>query len=151
MPRTTPSYVGLRPASDAASRIHSRSSNKSDTKCEQLLRAALWARGLRYRKNVSTLPGKPDIVFAKVRLVVFCDGDFWHGKDWEQRRTKLAVGTNPSYWVKKIETNMARDARNTRALEEQGWVVLRFWESEIRQDVSSIVETLVIASEAPAT
>ena len=134
MTRSTPSYVGLKPASETASRAHSRSSH-SDTACERALRSALWRMGFRFRKNVKALPGKPDIVFTRQRVAIFCDGDFWHGKDWELRKAKLKNGTNPSYWVKKIETNIARDQRHNAALAAEGWAVLRVWESEIRADL----------------
>jgi len=120
--RETPNYKGLAPASPMASRVHSRSSH-SDTACEVLLRSVLWRRGLRFRKLAKDLPGKPDIVFRAAKVAVFCDGDFWHGKDWDQRRAKLRRGTNPAYWTKKIETNMARDQRNTEELVSLGWLV----------------------------
>ena len=125
MARQTPSYRGLKPASETASRAHSRSSKKSDTRCEQILRSKLFKLGFRFRKNVNSLPGKPDIVFPRQKVAVFCDGDFWHGKDWEARKAKLKKGTNPGYWVKKIETNMARDTRRNRELRADGWRIIR--------------------------
>src|SRR5690606_11852521 len=99
------------------------------TKPERILRSLLWKRGLRFRKNYSALPGRPDIVFTRARVVVFCDGDFWHGKNWAERRPRLAVGANASYWTRKIEANMIRDQQRTQALASEGWEVLRFWES----------------------
>jgi DNA mismatch endonuclease (patch repair protein) len=96
------------------------------------LRRILWAAGCRYRKNVPGLLGRPDIVFPGPKIAVFCDGDFWHGRDWEARRVKLSNGTNAAYWLAKIQRNIERDRQNTRRLEEMGWAVLRFWESEIR-------------------
>lgn len=134
MARKTPSYKGRKPASNKASAAARGSSRKRDTKPEVLLRKALWGEGLRYRKNVSTLPGKPDIVFPGPRVVVFCDGDFWHGKDWESRRPKLARGTNAPYWVRKIERNMERDGEHRAQLQANGWTVLRYWESDIKSD-----------------
>src|SRR5260370_5324167 len=93
--RLTPSFKGLSAASPASS--HAKQMNRSsDTSHECLLRALLWRRGLRYRKNVRTLPGKPDIVFAAERVAVFCDGDFWHGRDWPRLSKKLRAGTNAS-------------------------------------------------------
>ena len=89
---STPRYVGLRPASAKASRIASASSRKRDTECEMALRRALWQRGLRYRLAVRDLPGRPDIVFARERVLVFCDGDFWHGRNLAARVRKLALG-----------------------------------------------------------
>lgn len=129
-----PSYKGRQPASAQASAAARGSSKKTDTSCELLLRRTLWAAGARYRKNVKELPGRPDIVFSRAKLVVFCDGDFWHGHNWESRRQKLLQGTNADYWISKIQRNMERDHHNTERLEELGWTVLRLWETEIRSD-----------------
>lgn len=137
------SYKGRKPASDHASAAARGSSRKTDTKCELLLRRALWASGCRYRKDVSTLPGRPDIVFTKARLAIFCDGDFWHGRDWESRRQKLDRGNNPDYWVAKIQRNIERDQQNTLRLKEMGWTVLRFWESTIRTDTADLVRQVI--------
>lgn len=131
---TTLTYKGRRPASKKASAAARGASKKSDTRCELALRRALWRAGCRYRTNVVELPGKPDIVFTKARLAVFCDGDFWHGKDWDERSKKLRRGTNSDYWLEKIRRNRTRDWRNTRALLDGGFTVLRFWESEILAD-----------------
>jgi DNA mismatch endonuclease (patch repair protein) len=92
---------------------------------------------------VSTLPGRPDIVFPKARLAIFCDGDFWHGRDWESRQEKLRRGTNPDYWLAKIQRNIERDQQNTRRLKEMGWTVLRVWESEIRADSPGLVQKVI--------
>jgi DNA mismatch endonuclease (patch repair protein) len=149
MTRTNPSYVGLRPASPRATAAARGSSKKTNTSCEVLLRRALWHRGLRFRKNVRNLPGKPDIVFTRARLVIFCDGDFWHGKNWDTRRKKLTHGTNAQYWVAKIERNVQRDREHDRALASMGWVVLRVWESEVHKGFDSVVvrvEQMVRAS-----
>ena len=87
-----------------------------------LILKALWKKGYRYRKNRSDLSGTPDIVFQGARLAIFVDGDFWHGKDWGLRITKLMVGHNPEYWVWKIEKNMDRDLAQVRKLEaDDGW------------------------------
>jgi DNA mismatch endonuclease (patch repair protein) len=134
-----PSYKGLSPASKKASRIARGGSKKTDTKPEVMLRKALWRAGKRYRKNVKKLSGKPDIVFHGARVVVFVDGDFWHGKDWEARKAKLEKGHNAPYWVAKIERNIERDKENQRKLEEEGWVVLRYWESDVKKDTESVV------------
>ena len=107
---------------------------RTDTSCERLLRSALWRMGLRFRKNVSTLPGKPDVVFTSRRLAVFCDGDFWHGRDWEKRQQKLAHGHNSAYWIAKIRSNRDRDRRHNEDLRKAGWVVLRLWETDILKD-----------------
>jgi DNA mismatch endonuclease (patch repair protein) len=118
-------------------------SRKTDTACEVALRSALWRAGLRFRKNVPTLPGKPDIVFPGAGVVVFVDGDFWHGRDWEARRERLAKGSNPGYWVSKIDHNMERDRRNTETLEANGWKVLRFWETTIRKETNAVAEAII--------
>lgn len=138
-----PSYKGRKPASAQASAAARGSSRKTDTKCELLLRRALWAAGCRYRKDLSTLPGRPDIVFPKARLAIFCDGDFWHGRDWESRRQKLSRGTNSDYWLAKIQRNIERDRQNTLQLKEMGWTVLRMWESEIRADLPGLVRRVI--------
>jgi DNA mismatch endonuclease (patch repair protein) len=138
-----PSYRGLRPASAKATAAARGSSRKTDTRCEVSLRRALWAAGCRYRKNVPTLPGRPDVVFLGAKVAVFCDGDFWHGRDWESRRRKLRHGTNADYWLAKIQRNMERDRQNTRLLQEMGWTVLRFWESEVRCDSKTVVRTIL--------
>lgn len=134
MARQTPSFVGLRPASERASAAARGASRKRDTRCEVALRSALFKAGCRFRKNVAELPGRPDVVFTKARVAVFCDGDFWHGKDWRARQAKLRRGTNAQYWIAKIERNMIRDRQSTRSLLDQGWTVIRFWESDILQD-----------------
>jgi DNA mismatch endonuclease, patch repair protein len=135
-----PSYKGLRPASARATAAARGSSKKTDTRCEVKLRRTLWAAGCRYRKNVPGLPGRPDVVFPGVKVVVFVDGDFWHGRDWETRQVKLSRGTNPGYWLGKIQRNIERDQQNTERLQEMGWIVLRFWESEIQSDPGMVTQ-----------
>jgi DNA mismatch endonuclease, patch repair protein len=129
--RATPSYVGLRPASSKAISSAHGSSGKRDTKCELALRSALHRRGLRYRVALANLPGCPDIAFLKDLVAVFCDGDFWHGRNLAARIARLSKAHNAPYWVAKIQTNVARDARNNAALQGQGWTVLRLWETDI--------------------
>jgi DNA mismatch endonuclease (patch repair protein) len=143
--REAPSFKGLSPATRASS--HAKKMNRSsDTAHERLLRAHLWKRGLRYRKNVKSLPGKPDIVFSKARVAVFCDGDFWHGRDWQRLSRKLRAGTNPSYWIPKIKANRKRDRRNERLLKREGWTVIRIWESDIHrapEQAAGMIEELI--------
>lgn len=128
------SFNGLLPASPTASRVARANSRKRDTKPELLLRQALWSRGLRYRVDVSSLPGRPDVVFSTARLVIFCDGDFWHGRDLRRRVAKLAVGHNAPYWISKIKGNVDRDRRIERMLLKSGWGFMRFWESDVCTD-----------------
>ena len=131
--RIAPSFRGLSAASEASS--YAKKMNRSSgTTHEHLLRTHLWRLGLRYRKNVGTLPGKPDIVFARERVAIFCDGDFWHGRDWRRLSRKLRAGTNASYWIPKIGTNRNRDRRNDRLLKREGWTVIRLWETDIHRD-----------------
>lgn len=140
---TTPvTYKGRKPASPQASATGRANSRKSNTQCEIVLRQALWAAGYRYRKNVASLPGHPDVAFPRAHLAVFVDGDFWHGRDWENRRRKLQVGSNPDYWIAKIQRNMERDLETTSRLESMGWTVLRFWESEVRSDPAKVVQKI---------
>lgn len=136
------SYKGRKPASAKASAAARGSSKKADTACEQVLRSFLWEAGFRYRKNVSSLPGHPDVVFPKARVAIFCDGDFWHGRDWEARSQKLKAGSNAEYWLAKIQRNMERDRETTARLEDMGWRVLRFWESEIKAGVQEVVQKI---------
>jgi len=125
-----PSFSSLKPASEVSSRAK-RANRREDTKHEVLLRSTLHKMGLRYRKYVSDLPGKPDIVFRSSRVAVFCDGDFWHGRNWRQLRRKLTLGSNSDYWIKKIGANIDRDRRNAKLLEDMGWHVVRVWETDI--------------------
>jgi len=108
-----------------------------NTKPELLLRKALWKEGYRYRLNVSKLPGKPDIVFNKMKLVVFIDGEFWHGYMWHEKREKIK--SNHDYWIKKIEGNIKRDKKNTETILSMGYTVIRFWEHEIKNDLIGCV------------
>ena len=96
-----------------------------DTKIEILLRKALWKKGYRYRKNYNKLIGKPDIVLLKYKIVIFCDSEFWHGKDWEVK--KHNIKTNSEFWINKIEGNIKRDQVVNQKLQDEGWTVLRFW------------------------
>jgi len=137
----TPSFKGLSAASTASS-YAKKMNHSSDTLQERILRALLWRRGLRYRKNVRALPGKPDIVFSAARVAVFCDGDFWHGRDWQRLSRKLRAGTNASYWIPKIKANRNRDRRNDRLLEREGWTVIRFWETDIHVNLQSVARTI---------
>lgn len=125
-----PSFRDHRSTSAAASRAMAANRSRG-TKCEALLCAELRRLRLRFETNVAALPGKPDVVFARHRLAVFCDGDFWHGRRWLGRKTKLARGSNAGYWIAKVEANMLRDRRNRATLSRMGWRILRVWESEI--------------------
>jgi DNA mismatch endonuclease, patch repair protein len=140
----SPSYRGYRPTSEAASRT-GRGNRKVDTSPEMVLRRALWRAGIRYRLHTKAIAGRPDIVIAKHRIAIFCDGDFWHGRGWEARRARLQRGANADYWVRKISANIERDRNTDATLRAAGWVVLRFWESEIKEDPQRIVEAVADA------
>ena len=117
-----------------------------DTTIELRMRKALWERGIRYRKNYKKLIGKPDIAITKYKIAVFCDSDYWHGYDWENRNQRIK--SNRDYWVPKIERNMERDREVTAALQNEGWLVLRFWEWQIRKQLDECVETVLQSIEA---
>ncbi|WP_294905457.1 very short patch repair endonuclease [uncultured Eubacterium sp.] len=115
-----------------------------NTKIEFLLRKELWSRGLRYQKNSKKVFGKPDIVFIGKKVAVFCDSEFWHGYDWENKKNEIK--SRREFWIPKIERNMQRDVEVTTRLTQEGWTVLRFWGNEINHDLKScadIIETAV--------
>jgi len=93
---------------------------------------------LRYRIATASVPGRPDVVFPRARVAIFCDGDFWHGRDLAARIRKLEAGHNATYWIAKIRANVQRDTRRSAELERAGWVVRRFWENEIHRDATAI-------------
>jgi DNA mismatch endonuclease (patch repair protein) len=132
----TPSFKGFRPSSAASSRAK-QANRRRDTRAETALRREVWSLGLRYRKNVQTILGEPDLVFARARIVVFCDGDFWHGRNWRSLRTELRHRANPEYWIPKIRSNMERDRRNNRSLAREGWYVVRLWETDVLGDTAA--------------
>lgn len=113
-----------------------------DTKIEVQLRKALWAKGYRYRKNDKKLPGKPDIVLGKYKIVIFCDSEFFHGKDWEVLKPRLEKGTNPEYWVKKIENNRRRDDEINKELAFEGWTVIRLWGKDIKNKLDECIKVI---------
>lgn len=113
-----------------------------DTGIEVQLRKALWHKGYRYRKNYRLLPGKPDIVLTKYHIAIFCDSEFWHGKDWDVLKPKLLKGNNPDYWIKKIERNRERDAENDKKLLFMDWTVIRFWGEEILKNTDQCIQVI---------
>ena len=111
-----------------------------DSQIELLLRQELWSRGLRYRKNVNRIYGKPDIVFIGKKIAVFCDSEFWHGYNWEER--KIDFKSLQEFWIPKIERNMERDAEVTARLESEGWTVIRFWGNEIKKNTAQCADII---------
>ena len=113
-----------------------------DTSIEIALRKALWKKGYRYRKNFKGLPGKPDIAITKYKIAIFCDGEFFHGKDWEVKKPKLMNSKNSDYWISKIERNMERDHENEQKLLFMGWTVIRFWGKEILKNTDDCIKVI---------
>ena len=112
-----------------------------DTKAELLLRKALWKRGYRYRKNYAALPGKPDIALTRQKIAIFVDGDFWHARGHRDCPGEQ-VESNKGYWQKKLGRNVERDKDVTDILTEEGWLVLRFWETDIKSDLEGCVRKI---------
>lgn len=113
-----------------------------DTKIELVLRKALWDRGYRYRKNYKELPGSPDIALTKYKIAIFCDGEFFHGYDWEKQKLRVQNGKNSEYWIKKIVRNMERDMENEKYLKYLGWTVLRFWGKDILKHTDDCIKAI---------
>ncbi len=113
-----------------------------DTKSEVMLRKALWSKGYRYRKNYKELPGSPDIVLTKYKIAIFCDGEFFHGKDWAVQRNRILNSNNSDYWITKIERNMERDREVNQIITGMGWTVIRFWSKDIISNLEECVETI---------
>ena len=106
-------------------------------KAETAIAKELWKRGIRYRKNYKQLSGSPDISILRHYVAVLVDGEFWHGKDWEHRKSQLKA--NREYWIEKIEENIARDLRNDTLLKEMGWTPIHFWEREVNRELTNFV------------
>lgn len=113
-----------------------------DTKAEIVLRKALWHKGIRYRKNYKLLSGTPDIAITKYRIAVFVDGDFWHAKGHENNPGEQ-IATNKTFWVAKLKRNVERDKYVNELLLEQGWLVLRFWESDVKKNLRKCVDEVM--------
>lgn len=134
---------------------HQRSKNmaaikSSGTKPELALGKALWHIGLRYLKNDKSVFGKPDFTFKKYKIAVFVDSEFFHGKDWETKKRPL---NNAEFWYNKISRNIERDKQVNQHLEQEGWIVLRFWSNDIKKNIDecvSIVKSLINEKKAPS-
>lgn len=113
-----------------------------DSGIEVALRQALWKKGYRYRKNYALLPGKPDIALTKDKIAIFCDGEFFHGKDWEVLKPRLERSNNSDYWINKILRNRERDDEVNKKLLFMGWTVIRFWGNDIKKDVDGCVRVV---------
>lgn len=115
------------------------------TKIEDLLGKALWAKGYRYRRNNKSVFGKPDFTFRKYKIAVFCDSEFFHGKDWEV--SKHRIKTNTEFWQEKIEGNISRDQLVNETLRKDGWIVIRFWGEEIKKNLDLCIDKIELAIE----
>lgn len=122
------------------SKIMSKIRGKN-TAPELKLKKAIWAAGIRYKSSRRKLLGKPDIQLLRYKILIFIDGDFWHGYDWPKRRER--IGSNRAFWIPKIERNMQRDRQVTYALQLQGYTVLRFWEHEIKAEFGKCLRQIL--------
>lgn len=113
-----------------------------DTSIEVTLRSALWKKGYRYHKNCSKLPGRPDIAITRYKIAIFCDSEFFHGKDWDVLKPKLERGKNPDYWVNKIQRNIERDKEKDQQLLFLGWTVIHFWGKDILKNTDECVRVI---------
>ena len=111
------------------------------SKIEDLLAKAIFKNGVRYRRNVKDVFGCPDICIKKYKIAIFCDSEFWHGKDWENR--KFDFKTKQEFWIPKIERNIQRDIEVTQKLKEDGWSVLRFWGKDINRNLKECLNRIL--------
>jgi len=124
-------------------RKNMRAIKNKGSKIEVMLGKALWKKGYRYRKNNKSVFGKPDFTFKELKVAIFCDSEFWHGKDWEVK--KLEHKSNIDFWHKKIERNIERDKEVNNYLRNKGWKVLRFWGEEIEKSLDICIKKIEIA------
>ncbi len=113
---------------------------RQDTDLEMLIRSEIHKMGLRFRKHVKELPGKPDIVFSNAHVAVFIDGDFWHGyrlPTWEKSLSE--------FWKRKIRGNRERDKKNFKRLRSRGWHVIRLWQHQVEHDLENCIERITAA------
>ena len=119
-----------------------RSIKGKDTSIEMILRKALWKKGYHYRKNYKNLPGTPDIALTKYKIAIFCDGEFFHGKDWEILKPRRERGKNSDFWVTKISKNRERDEEINKKLLFMGWTVIRFWGMDIKKNTDECIRVI---------
>lgn len=113
-----------------------------DTRIEITLRKALWHKGYRYRKNYDKLPGKPDIALTKYKIAIFCDSEFFHGKDWEILKARLTRSNNSDFWINKIKRNIERDDEKDKELLFLGWTVIHFWGNDILKNTDECIRVI---------
>lgn len=112
-----------------------------NTKIEELLAKALREKGLRYRRDNSEIFGKPDFTFRRLKIAIFCDSEYFHGKDWEINKHRIK--TNTEFWQTKIESNIARDRLVNETLLKNDWKVIRFWGEEIKKKLDFCVQIII--------
>ena len=117
-------------------------SSFKNTKPEMLFRKALWAKGVRYRLGSKQLPGRPDVSIKKHKLAIFIDGEFWHGYNWDKK--KSSIKSNKGFWVPKIERNIQRDKEVNEQLYDLGYTVFRFWEKEVKTDLNRCINDVLV-------
>lgn len=122
-----------------------RAIKSTGTKDELAIGKAMWHLGLRYRKNNKKVYGSPDFTFTKLKIALFIDGEFFHGFNWEEK--KIKIKSNREYWIPKIERNIKRDIEVNNYLNQNGWIVIRFWSKEIKADIESCLKIIVEAIE----
>ncbi|MBU2900484.1 very short patch repair endonuclease [Maribacter dokdonensis] len=122
------------------SKIMSKIRGKN-TKPELAFRKALYAAGYRYRIDYKKLIGKPDIALLKYKTVIFIDGEYWHGKNWEERKPKIK--TNRDFWIAKIERNIQRDQEVNQELKRLGYTVFRFWETQVKKNLENCLQITI--------
>lgn len=116
--------------------------NSKDTSIEVNLCRELWSKGYRYWKNYNKIPGKPDIAITKYKITIFCDSDFFHGKDWEVLKPRLQKGDNAEYWITKIQRNRERDDDVNKKLLFLGWTVIRFCGKDITKNIGECIKVI---------
>jgi DNA mismatch endonuclease (patch repair protein) len=121
--------------SNTAKKIKSK-----NTKIEILLGKVMWAKGLRYRKQCKDVFGKPDFCFRGKKIAIFCDSEFWHGKNFLEGEN---FKTNQEFWETKIKRNIERDKEVTQKLKNDGWIVLRFWGQDIKKNIDTCLGTII--------
>ncbi len=122
-----------------------RAIKNMNTKIEELLAKVLWKKGYRYRRNNKTIFGKPDFTFKKYKTAIFCDSEYFHGKDWETQKHRIK--TNIDFWHKKIESNIERDKIVNTTLLKSGWKVIRFWGQDIEKNIDLCIDKIETAIE----
>ncbi|MEO9805488.1 MAG: very short patch repair endonuclease [Reichenbachiella sp.] len=118
-----------------------RAIKSKNTRMEVFFAKGLWSIGYRFRRNSKRVFGKPDFSLKKLKLAIFVDGEYFHGKDWEI--SKYRIKSNREFWWKKIESNIERDKLVNSKLEEAGWKVIRFWSDDIKKNLDLCLDQVV--------